>query len=209
LIEQQIRSHGGEYHPDLSRQCTHLLCASASGKKYEAALKWGIACVGVEWLFQSVERKMALEAKFFTLDIPPEKRGEGAWDRNAALFGHTGLIPTSYSTLPSENEGGMRKRRLRRTASEVAQQGILDGILNGITEANFQAFEHQPFQEPSFIPPIPIIEEAVNEMYSMDLDNPVGGLFDGMVFYTWGFADKKACSLSAKFLFVREKFLLK
>jgi DNA replication regulator DPB11 len=196
VIEQQIRSHGGEYHPDLSRQCTHLLCASSSGKKYEAALKWGIACVGIEWLFQSIERGMALEAKFFTLDILPEKRGEGAWDRNAALYGHSALLTTSLSTVPTENENGTRKRRLRRTASEVAQQGILDGIFNGITETNFQTFEQEPFQETGFVPPIPIIEESTNEGNSMNLDNSITALFDGMVFYTWGFTDKKVRPLS-------------
>jgi DNA replication regulator DPB11 len=197
VIEQQIRSHGGEYHPDLSRQCTHLLCASTSGKKYEAALKWGIACVGIEWLFQSIERGMALEAKFFTLDILPEKRGEGAWDRSAALYGHSALLTTSLSTVPTENENGTRKRRLRRTASEVAQQGILDGIFNGITEANFQTFEHEPFQETGFVPPVPIIEESANDGNAMDLDNSVTALFDGMVFYTWGFTDKKVRPLSS------------
>src|SRR5271156_44034 len=60
FIESNIQAHGGEYHPDLSRQCTHLICASSEGKKYEAAAKWNIACVGVEWLFQSIERGMAL-----------------------------------------------------------------------------------------------------------------------------------------------------
>src|SRR5579859_3074232 len=70
LIESQIRTYGGSYHPDLSRSCTHLLCASATGKKYEAALKWGIHCVGVEWLFQSIERGMTLEGRYFRLDIP-------------------------------------------------------------------------------------------------------------------------------------------
>ena len=143
---------------------------------------------------------MALDAKFFTLDIVPENRGEGAWDRNAAVSGHSVLIPTTYSTVPQENENANRKRRLRRTASEAAQQGILDGIFNGITESNFHAPEKQPFQEAPFAPPIPIPEESTNEGHSMNLDNAVGGLFDGMVFYTWGFTDKKVRCPSSIFL---------
>ena len=148
---------------------------------------------------------MALDAKFFTLDIAPEKRGEGAWDRNEAAFGHSAAISTTYSTVPPETENGTRKRRLRRTASEVAQQGILDDIFNGITEANFQAFEQHPFQEVPFVPPIPILEESANEGCSMNLDNAVSGLFDGMVFYTWGFSDKKVRSPSSIFLWARDK----
>src|SRR5271170_7370304 len=103
LVEHQIRSHGGDYHPDLSRQCTHLLCASPAGKKYEAALKWNIQCVGVEWLYQSIERGMALDPKYFDLSIEPEKRGQGAWDKNAAmkLSAQSGLIDTSYDNIAS------------------------------------------------------------------------------------------------------------
>ena len=194
LIEHQIRSNGGDYHPDLSRQFTHLLCASPTGKKYEAALKWGIQCVGVEWLFQSIERGMSLEAKYFTVDIEPERRGEGAWDRNAAnrLSGFSGLIPLTNDTSTGEIDNGTRKHRLRRAGSKIAQEGIWEGILGGVTDAQTDTL-HIPEPIPTNrVPngidlPAPIPEEPAHDGF---IDTPAG-LFDGMIFYTWGFTDKK------------------
>lgn len=191
LIQSQIGSHGGTYHPDLTRQCTHLLCVSAAGKKYEAALKWDIPCVGIEWLFQSLERGMALEPKYFTLDIEPGKRGEGAWDRNAAL--KFSGVNESFETAFQEVEGG-RKRKLRRVGSRVAQEGIWEGILGGVSdfsEANNQLTTNHSFRLPASV------EEGVmtNEL-SMDIAISPNGLFDGMVFYTWGFTERQVSFFS-------------
>jgi len=202
LIEDQIRSNGGNYHPDLSKQCTHLLCASTTGKKYEAALKWGIQCVGIEWLFESIERGMALEAKYFSLDIEPENRGQGAWDRNAALklSAPSALMDLSFeTTAPIEPENGTRKRRLRRAGSQIAQQGIWEGILGGVTSAQ-AAHQNFPTKEANVEEtfnrlPISIVEEPSGDACSKDYNDPVLGLFEGMIFYTWGFTDKQVFSV--------------
>jgi hypothetical protein len=201
-IETQIKLNGGDYRPDLSRQCTHLLCALPTGKKYEAALKWGIHCIGVEWLFQSIERGMALDPKYFGLDIEPEKRGEGSWDRNAALTlsAHSGLILPSYDqTVPVEFENGGRKRRLRRTGSQIAQEGIWEGILGGVVEPQDVKYrlttENQLITEDqSFVQQIPMGEESSANGTPMNVDEPLNGLFDGLIFYTWGFTEKKVRS---------------
>jgi DNA replication regulator DPB11 len=197
LIEHRIRSHGGNYHPDLSRQCTHLLCASPTGKKYEAALKWGIQCVDVQWLFQSIDRGMSLEGKYFTLDIDPERRGEGAWDSNAANQSSTfsGLIPPTNDTSTGEFDNGTRKRRLRRAGSKIAQEGIWEGILGGVTDTQTSTLHIPESISTTRVPngidlPKSIPEEPAHEGFNMDIDTPAG-LFDGMIFYTWGFTDKK------------------
>jgi hypothetical protein len=188
LIESQIRSHGGIYHPDLSRHCTYLLCASASGKKYEAALKWGLNCVGVEWLFQSIERGMALDPKYYSLDIEPEKRGEGAWDREALLKA-SGLSGMALDkVVPMEFEGGGRKRRLRRAGSKMAQE-VWDGILGGVIEQAEDIVHIRATDEVS-MQSLQIADDAGNDALGMDFD-PSKGIFDGMTFYTSGFNDKQ------------------
>ncbi|CAH1395016.1 unnamed protein product [Nezara viridula] len=45
-------------HPDKGvKRSTHLLCKEATGKKYEAALKWGIPVETPEWLISQIQNK--------------------------------------------------------------------------------------------------------------------------------------------------------
>ena len=152
--------------------------------------------MGIEWLFQSIERGMALETDHFTLDIEPEKSGEDAWDRNAALKA-SGLsgVTASFDVVPHEENGG-RKRKLRRAGSKIAQEGIWEGILGGVTEqhvANNQSEYGNLFDLPG-----PIIEEPTTGGLSMEIENSTRGLFDGMIFYTWGFTDEKVILASIR-----------
>jgi hypothetical protein len=210
-IESQIRSNGGNYHPDLSRHCTHLLCASTAGKKYEAALKWNIQCVGIEWLYQSIERGMALDSKYFGLDIEPAKRGLEAWDRDTSLklSVPSGLMDFSYDTIaPIDAQNGGRKRR-RRAGSQIAQQGIWDGILGGVKNTQTNAIQNlglTNIEESIYQQGISIVEEPVGHETTMDFNDPVRGLFEGLIFYTWGFTDKKVDGVR-RWLTIRERFL--
>ena len=139
---------------------------------------------------------MSLETKYFTLDIEPERRGEGAWDRNAAIHSSSfsGLIPPTNDTT-SEIDNGTRKRRLRRAGSKIAQEGIWEGILGGVTDTQTNIL-HIPEPIPTNrLPngidlPKSIPEEPIHEGFNMDINTPAG-LFEGMIFYTWGFTDKK------------------
>jgi DNA replication regulator DPB11 len=190
----QVQSNGGEYSAELSKRCTHLICAFAIGKKYEAALKWGLNCVGIEWLNQSIERGMSLDAKYFTLDIEPSKRGEGAWNKALALKSsdQLGLLAMSGSSeVPVDFENGVRKRRLRRAASKIAQEGIWEGILEGVTDAsNVQdaVTNSNGEQNPSTMQPVPFVAESSSNVMGLEFNR---GPFDGMTFYSWGFIDKK------------------
>ena len=201
MIETQIQSSGGTYHPDLSRQCTHLICGSTAGKKYEAALKWSIHCVGIEWLHQSIERGMSLEAKYFTFDIEPGKRGEGAWDRNAALkaTGQSGpLGPSLDSEVPVDFDNGVRRRRLRKAGSRIAQEGIWEGILGGVSEG---PSEHHLVPQPStaqdpYIEQFPVTEVSGMDDYELQFGGEPRALFDGLTFYISGFTEKKVSFLA-------------
>lgn len=145
---------------------------------------------------------MALESKYFGLDIEPEKRGQGAWDRNAALklSAPSGLMDFSCdTTAPIEADNGGRKRRLRRAGSQIAQQGIWDGILGGVTDAQTNINQNPPARnqrngEETFHQ-LPIVEEPADDGFGMDLDYPILGLFEGLIFYTWGFTEKEVLAL--------------
>jgi hypothetical protein len=147
---------------------------------------------------------MALETKHFGLDIEPDKRGEGAWDRNAFLKHSVSsrmLDPSNDTTAPIELNNGTRKRRLRRTGSQIAQEGIWEGILGGVTDTQAHTLPNTTQAQPktvntSFNMPTPITEEPMADGFDMDMQDPVIGLFEGMIFYTWGFSDKKVAQSS-------------
>jgi len=143
---------------------------------------------------------MTLESKYFGLDIEPEKRGQGAWDRNAALklSEASGLIEFSFdTTAPIEVNNGGRKKRLRHSGSQIAQQGIWDGILGGVTDAQTPVDLNLPVRNTMNTNdgfhqlPISIVEEPAEGGFGMDLDGSAPGLFEGLTFYAWGFTDAK------------------
>ncbi|KAI0103828.1 hypothetical protein GGR51DRAFT_549777 [Nemania sp. FL0031] len=111
MIEDKVKTNGGEYVADLSKRVTHLIVNKPEGKKYNAARKWEISCVSIEWLHDSVERGMILLEECYDPTLPPEERGKGAWSRRD-------LRRISLGKRAREEpipEGG--KRKLRKSAS--------------------------------------------------------------------------------------------
>ena len=123
---------------------------------------------------------MVLEAKYFALNIEPEKRGLGAWNRTLAKHASDAphLPPLSNQSTSKEPEGGIRKRKLRRTGSKVAQQGIWEAILKDNLELN-------DVDNPSKT----VVEGGTAE--TLEIENSEGGLFSNIGFYVWGFTEKK------------------
>ncbi len=113
MIEAKVKENGGEYVGDLSKSVTHLITHKPEGKKYTAALRWGIQPVSIEWLHDSVERGMILDESCYYPTLPPEKRGVGAWTRKEVRRESTGkrLREDGASTA------ALHKRKLRKTAS--------------------------------------------------------------------------------------------
>lgn len=61
-------SHGGRYRGDLYKgHSTHLIAKETAGAKYDAARKWGIEIITVNWLLQSIEKEKVLDENLFRL----------------------------------------------------------------------------------------------------------------------------------------------
>ena len=70
-----IMSHGGRYRGALHKDySTHLIAKDAVGPKYEAARKWGVEIVNVDWLRRSIEENKVLEGHSFRVSTVDESR---------------------------------------------------------------------------------------------------------------------------------------
>ena len=157
---------------------------------------------------------MALESKYFGLDIEPEKRGQGAWDRNAALKLSASSGPVDlFSSCNSAGRSGKRGSKKKTSTCWITDCSTRYLGWNfgrccrraDHTEWTFAGSDKYRENFPQL--PISILEEPVLDGFGMDLDDPILGLFGGMIFYTWGFTDKKVIPLQNP-LTVREKSLL-
>jgi hypothetical protein len=65
-IQRLAKAYGGEYTPNLTKRCTHLLSKVPQGIKYRYALEWGIHCVSIHWFFDSINLQVcADETRYF------------------------------------------------------------------------------------------------------------------------------------------------
>lgn len=91
---------------------THLIAAVPAGKKFEFALQWNVKVVSLEWLTDSMERRMALDEKLYDPKLPQEERGKGAFKKLPAE-----TTPLGKRMRIAAADDGEGKRKLRRTAS--------------------------------------------------------------------------------------------
>lgn len=111
-IEEVVVNEGGTYHPDLTRQCSHLLAVAPTGKKWEFAMVHEMQCVLPRWFWDCVERGMALEERFYALDLDPEMVGVGA-------------RPEGKVEREMGEVRGQGKRRIRKKREEaLGSQGV-------------------------------------------------------------------------------------
>ncbi|PWW79576.1 hypothetical protein C7212DRAFT_275838 [Tuber magnatum] len=108
-IEDIVRLHGASYHPDLTKSVSHLIAAIPSGKKYDFARSNGINIVAVEWLYDSLERGMALDESFYDQKLHQDMIGVGAKPSAAVTFG--GNVEVSG------------KRKIRKRAEDMLGSG--------------------------------------------------------------------------------------
>lgn len=113
-IIDTIKSHGGSYTGDLSRQVTHLIVCRPEGKKYLAARNWGLHVVGLRWVYDCVERGMILDEKAYDPLLPEEDIGQGAWNRKASANRRISLGKRQREAAAKQEQG---RRKLRKTAS--------------------------------------------------------------------------------------------
>ncbi|RYO76210.1 hypothetical protein DL763_010668 [Monosporascus cannonballus] len=134
MIEEKVKSNGGDYVGDLSRRVTHLITYKPEGKKYKAALNWGIRTVSIEWLNDSIERGMILNEACYDPALPQEERGVGAWTRKEVRRASTGKRLREDPAV-----AGQGKRKLRKTASmklNSQSENLWGDILNQQTSFN-------------------------------------------------------------------------
>ncbi|EPE04076.1 brca1 c terminus domain-containing protein [Ophiostoma piceae UAMH 11346] len=115
-----IVDNGGIYSGDLTRNVTHLIVNKPEGKKYSAALHWGVKAVSIEWLKDCAERGMILDESKYDPRLPPEQRGKGAMrtaaERNAILGKRLRESAAAQAAAAAAENNGQRK--LRKTASK-------------------------------------------------------------------------------------------
>lgn len=110
-LEETVKSNGGDYRGDLTKEVTHLIACKPAGDKYNYARQWGLRVVSIEWLQQSLERGMILDESLFDPLLSPTERGRNAWIRRT-------ISTSSIAKRPSDNEiESIPARKLRRTAS--------------------------------------------------------------------------------------------
>lgn len=112
-IIDKIKSHGGSYTGDLSRQVSHLIVYRPEGKKYLAARNWGLHIVGLKWVYDCVERGMILDEKAYDPLLSEEEVGYGAWNRKASANRRISLGKRQREAAKQEQG----RRKLRKTAS--------------------------------------------------------------------------------------------
>jgi DNA replication regulator DPB11 len=127
-LQQMIDEEGGKYTGDLTKHVTHLVAAKPEGKKYQYALQWQKKIVTLNWLQDSIERKMQLDEAKYHPSIHPNQQGVGAWNKEAKYANQLGKRSRPQDLVAAEPS-----RKLRRTASaKLSSQN--DGIWADINE---------------------------------------------------------------------------
>jgi len=72
-IQDLTCKNGGEYSPDLTRKCTHLLSEQPRGLKYTYALDWGVHCVQTNWFQDSIKKSACQDESLYYLPEPSKR----------------------------------------------------------------------------------------------------------------------------------------
>eukprot|EP00029_Vermamoeba_vermiformis_P001345 TRINITY_DN1151_c0_g1_i1.p1 TRINITY_DN1151_c0_g1~~TRINITY_DN1151_c0_g1_i1.p1 ORF type:complete len:525 (+),score=77.46 TRINITY_DN1151_c0_g1_i1:27-1601(+) len=73
-VQRLISLNGGEYSPNLTKRCTHLIAKNASGLKFLYAMEWGIYCVSLEWFLESINYQGCVDETRYFLPIDDEAK---------------------------------------------------------------------------------------------------------------------------------------
>ncbi|TKX22118.1 BRCT domain-containing protein 4 [Elsinoe australis] len=112
-LQNSTTQNGAKYHPDLTKEVTHLVTAKPEGAKYDRAKIWGIKTVSLSWFKESIKRGLILNEVCFDPLVPDEQQGKGAFEpRIKKSDSGKRLRPEDDDTQTSN-----AKRKMRRTAS--------------------------------------------------------------------------------------------
>ncbi|KAI0859138.1 hypothetical protein F4860DRAFT_484021 [Xylaria cubensis] len=202
MIEDTVKANGGEYVADLSRRVTHLIVARPEGKKYNAACRWGIHCISIEWLHDCVERGMILNEECYDPNLPAEERGKGAWVRRD--FQRVALGKRGRDEVAASAEAGRRKLRKRASMRMNSQNNSIWGdILN---QSAGDLSRPDDGQRESSAPAAPLVTDSITSaretpqpMAQSAVTSPTKnnwpalrkGVFSGCRFFVHGFPESK------------------
>ncbi|KAI2638305.1 hypothetical protein GGS21DRAFT_466260 [Xylaria nigripes] len=158
MIEDKVSANGGVYVADLSRKVTHLIVAKPEGKKYNAARKWGIRCISIEWLHDSVERGMILNEDCYDPTLPAEEIGKDAWSRRDARQVMLGKRTREGSSFSSQ----AGRRKLRKSASTRMNNQSHDIWGDILNQSGGDLSRSDNTQPPDFsAPTAPVLTDSV------------------------------------------------
>ncbi|KAK7530907.1 BRCT domain-containing protein [Phyllosticta citribraziliensis] len=198
-IQKRVTNNGGIYDGDLTRAVTHLVALAPKGSKYEHALRWNIKIVALEWIADSEERGMVLDEALYSVRIPKEERGRGAWKRTLPE-----TVPVGKRLRPDNGDDGEGRRKLRRTASSklsTQSSAIWDELRGGSfiakQDLGDDSWHEHPQSDGIESQVIPALEETT---ISKPAPPKPLGCFDGATTCIHGF-DKVKTELLAEHLY--------
>ena len=112
-VRVEVWCESAEGAADLTRAVTHLIAATASGKKYTYARSWGLKIVGYEWVQDTMERGMVLDEGLYDVVLAPQDRGRNAWNKRADEAVKLGKRQREEEKQPEP----AARRKMRRTMS--------------------------------------------------------------------------------------------
>ncbi|KAJ3390545.1 DNA topoisomerase 2-binding protein 1 [Lobulomyces angularis] len=66
-VKEMVNNLGGQHSPDLTKNCTHLIAKTPSGRKFEFAKKWKLSIVSLNWLLEVFQKNGWVEEAPFSL----------------------------------------------------------------------------------------------------------------------------------------------
>lgn len=174
--------NGATYHPDLTKNVTHLLAAAPTGKKYEFAIQNGVTIVHPQWLEDSLQRGMALEESYYGPHLPPDKLGVGA----------------KPAPLTQESEIAVQRgpRKIRKAVEDKLgsqSQNIWDDIMGNTASNKAEKRDEWEDRPAKMDDLLPVVMEEVTP-------KPVQkrtGMLDLCAVYIFGFEGRQKVTLDA------------
>ncbi|KAI9799029.1 MAG: hypothetical protein M1825_004925, partial [Sarcosagium campestre] len=127
-MREVLTANGAEYYGDLTKEVTHLIAYRSQGAKYNFAMKLGMRVMAPEWLADSVERRMVLDESLYSLLLPREERGRGAWIRSVSQQGLINGAAGPAGAAAADGSTTAEAKRTRKKKKRIPPHETPEGI---------------------------------------------------------------------------------